>query len=141
MRELSFTIVGEPAPQGSKRHVGNGRMIEASKKVAPWRAAVVKAVAPLTFEPFDGPLEIECNFYVRRPKTVSRLLPTVPPDLDKLVRGLFDALTIANVWVDDALVIRITESGMYYCEGDELPGCDLTVRSYAGIRPKRVTKI
>jgi hypothetical protein len=33
MREFSIFIVGDPAPQGSKRHVGNGVMIEASKKV------------------------------------------------------------------------------------------------------------
>ena len=30
----------EPAPQGSKRHVGGGRLIEASKRVKPWRQAV-----------------------------------------------------------------------------------------------------
>ena len=37
---LRFRVNGRPAPQGSKRHLGNGRMIEMSKAVAPWREAI-----------------------------------------------------------------------------------------------------
>lgn len=40
---LRIVVRDDPAPQGSKRHVGNGRMIEQSKKVAPWREAVKTA--------------------------------------------------------------------------------------------------
>lgn len=38
----SFAMVayGTPAPQGSKRHVGRGVMIESSKNLKPWREAV-----------------------------------------------------------------------------------------------------
>jgi hypothetical protein len=43
MTLLRVDVYGLPAPQGSKRHVGGGRMIEASKKVGPWREAVVRA--------------------------------------------------------------------------------------------------
>ena len=32
-----FAVLGLPAPQGSKRHVGEGRMVESSKRVKPWR--------------------------------------------------------------------------------------------------------
>ena len=36
-----ITVEGiEAAPQGSKRHVGRGIMIESSKRVKPWRDAV-----------------------------------------------------------------------------------------------------
>ena len=34
---LTFTAYGIVAGQGSKRHVGNGVMIEQSKRVKPWR--------------------------------------------------------------------------------------------------------
>ena len=108
---LYFFAEGVPAPQGSKRHVGNGRMVESSKKVKPWRAAV-NAAALLAFEKtnsseaFELPVEIWATFYLPRPKTVKRALPSVPPDLDKLERGLFDALTQAGVWADDSLVVR-----------------------------------
>lgn len=40
---VEFFASGTPAPQGSKRHVGRGIMIESSRKVRPWRAAVVAA--------------------------------------------------------------------------------------------------
>lgn len=35
-----FAVFGLPAPQGSKRHVGEGRMVESSKRVKPWRRQV-----------------------------------------------------------------------------------------------------
>jgi hypothetical protein len=38
--ELPFTVYGVPRPQGSKRHVGNGRMVESSPRVAEWRTLV-----------------------------------------------------------------------------------------------------
>lgn len=125
MKELSFRIDGLPAPQGSKRHIGNGRMIEASKKVGPWRAAVLEAVAPLSFEPFSGSVGIEIVFWLEKPKSVKRDLPTVPPDLDKLVRGLFDALTLASVWTDDAIVIEV-KSWKFYAD-QEQPGASVRI--------------
>lgn len=128
MQSLLFRVNGLPAPQGSKRHVGGGRMIEASKKVGPWREAVKEAVSLLSFTPFDGPLFIDIQFFVQKPKTVKRERPTVPPDLDKLVRGLFDALTIANVWMDDALVVEVTASKSYSTE-DEEPGCIVLIKN------------
>lgn len=111
--ELELFIPGDPAPQGSKRHVGNGRFIEASKKVGPWRAAVKAAVAELDFVPFDEPVEVFATYLLPRPKTVTRDLPSVPPDLDKLERGLFDALTQAGVWSDDSLVVDSHPSKRY----------------------------
>ena len=35
---LSFVVLGSPVGQGSKRHVGNGVMME-SPKLKPWRLA------------------------------------------------------------------------------------------------------
>jgi hypothetical protein len=37
---IRFRVNGHPAPQGSKRHVGGGRMVESSRAVGPWREAV-----------------------------------------------------------------------------------------------------
>lgn len=42
---------------------------------------------------------------------------TKPPDLDKLVRAIGDALTDAGVWTDDALVV-----GWYATKRATLPG-------------------
>lgn len=128
MQSILLRVNGQPAPQGSKRHVGNGRMIEASKKVGPWREAVKEAVSLLDLEPLDGPLYIEMKFYLQKPKTVKRALPIVPPDLDKLVRGLFDALTIAGVWLDDALVVEIGKTQKLYADEENQPGCQVFIK-------------
>jgi Holliday junction resolvase RusA-like endonuclease len=103
-------------------------MIEASKKVGPWREAVKEAASFLSEDPLDGPLYIEMKFYLQKPKTVKRLLPTVPPDLDKLVRGLFDALTQAGIWHDDALVVEIGKTEKLYADEDNPPGCQVFIK-------------
>lgn len=129
--EFSLSVIGLPAPQGSKRHVGNGRMVEASKKVGPWREAVIEAVsrqfeATDDYTRFTGPVEITAVFYLPRPKTIRRVFPAVAPDLDKLERGLWDALTLAEVWADDGLVIRSHAEKRY---ADDRPaGAELCIR-------------
>ena len=37
---FTFTVLGTPAPQGSKRHVGKGVMVESSRGCKPWRQDV-----------------------------------------------------------------------------------------------------
>lgn len=39
MTRVEFTVLGVPAPQGSKRHVGRGVLVESSKALGPWRVA------------------------------------------------------------------------------------------------------
>lgn len=106
---VGFHVIGSPAPQGSKRHVGGGVLIESSKKVAPWRqdvAAAALAVRPQ--EPLDGPLWAHMVFTLPKPKSApkSRVAPDRTPDLSKLLRSTEDALTTAGVWADDARVVE-----------------------------------
>jgi len=116
--ELYFTAYGIPRPQGSKRHVGNGVMIEASD-VKPWRKAIANAVFEAWIRsgddrPFTGPVEVWATFYLPRPKTIKRLLPSVAPDLDKLQRALGDALSIdSKALADDSLIVRWNASKLY----------------------------
>ena len=130
--ELSFFISGIPAPQGSKRHVGNGRMIEASKKVGPWRQAVFEQTRGLVFEKFTVPVSVTVTFFLTKPSSVKRLLPSVPPDLDKLERGLFDALTIAGVWEDDALVVECHSAKLY--AGERGSGALVSVKAFEDVK-------
>lgn len=55
--------------------------------------------------PLRGPLEVDAVFHLPRPKSNKSKHPVNPPDLDKLERGLWDALTLAGVWEDDAQVV------------------------------------
>ena len=129
---VEFTVYGEPAPQGSKRHVGGGRMIESSKKVKPWREAVKWAAIEAGHggELLEGPLLAVLEFTVPKPKSAPKTRRTYPskkPDLDKLVRSTMDGLTDAGVWRDDAQVVRLVSEKRYVGDMLDRPGCKVMV--------------
>ena len=119
---MRITVLGTPAPQGSKRHVGNGVMIESSKKVKPWRQDVKYAAleAISDTDPISGPVNIRVTFYLPRPKghygtgrnsgqirTAAPSKPAGKPDIDKLLRSTLDALGEAGVFGDDAQITDV----------------------------------
>src|SRR5881392_2089938 len=89
-------IPGTPAPQGSKRHIGHGRMLESSAAVGPWRERVALAVHQQGWPLLAGPVAVDLTFVMPRPKSAPKR-STPPairrPDLDKLERAILDALT------------------------------------------------
>jgi Holliday junction resolvase RusA-like endonuclease len=115
---LEFFAEGIPRPQGSKRYVGNGRFVEASD-VKPWRAAIANAVFTEWVKTgddrtFTDPVHVHAVFYMPKPKTVKRLLPSVAPDLDKLQRALGDALSVdCQALTDDALIVQWSSFKVY----------------------------
>lgn len=137
MINFGFTAWGTPAPQGSKRHVGGGRMIESSKAVRPWRDAVKTAALAEMFlrlerdtgAPVFGrgvPVTLSVRFYMKRPvshygtgrnagvlKPSAPFAPTWVPDLSKLVRSTEDAITDAGVWHDDSQVVTTYARKLY----------------------------
>lgn len=141
---LTVVVRGHrPAPQGSKRHVGGGRMVEQSKRVAPWRAAVVAAVRQVraaACAPLDGPLAVEATFTVVKPATASKRRISWPTtrhsgDLDKLLRSTFDALTDARAISDDARVIEVTARKVYPGQGRralDAPGAVIRIWTLGG---------
>ena len=113
----------EPAPQGSKKHIGGGRMIEVSKRVRPWRKAVGKEAMKETETPIEGACHVGLIFRFNRPKSHYRsngqLKQTSPKylivkknDLDKLVRSTLDALT-GIAFKDDCQVTNVSASKRY----------------------------
>lgn len=139
--ELYFTAYGTPRPQGSKRYVGNGRFIEASD-VKPWRLAIARAVEA-TFvateddSQFTEPVVVWATFFLPKPKTVKRVLPSVAPDLDKLCRGLGDALSVETpaAIVDDSLIVEWHAKKRYATPGKE--GVRVEIRLAADVRKER----
>jgi len=118
---VEFTVLGKPAPQGSKT-VGSsssGRRFvrEDNPATAPWKATGLLA----------GPLRLRVVFVFPRPaahfgtgRNQGRLKPSAPlycptrPDLDKLLRAVGDALT-GVVFRDDAQLVRV-EAEKHYGE-------------------------
>jgi crossover junction endodeoxyribonuclease RusA len=132
-------VAGIPAPQGSKRHVGNGRMIESSKAVGPWREAVRAETARIMVSPFYSPVKIALFFRFPRPKSHFRTgrnahllcasapaYPATKPDLDKLARAVLDGLTDGGAWQDDAQVVAIAAAKEYASPG-RAPGCKIWI--------------
>jgi crossover junction endodeoxyribonuclease RusA len=139
-QRVTFRVEGmEAAPQGSKRHVGRGIMIESCKQVRPWRnmvaAAAIDADAPL----IRGPVSMSVEFLFMRPKSHFRangtLKPSAPtvhavkPDGSKLIRSTEDALS-KLVFEDDS---RIHQGSWLkrYCNNGERPGAIITILQHA----------
>ncbi|MGC5028173.1 RusA family crossover junction endodeoxyribonuclease [Tsukamurella sp. DT100] len=114
--DLRFFAAGVPAPKGSKRHVGNGRMIESSTKLPEWAASVIASAkeamphAGFDFEPFETipagiPVTVMTTYVMPRVSDTPRQATDLPhvrkPDVDKLDRAVRDALTSAGVYADD----------------------------------------
>lgn len=121
---LTITAYGLPAPQGSKRHVGRGILIESSKHLKPWREAVKTAardalvpMPPMYWAPLDEPLAVSMVFTMPKPVSAPKRRRTWPmrtPDLSKLIRSTEDALTDAGIWRDDARVVRYRDTYKAY---------------------------
>lgn len=108
---ITIVVRGQPAPQGSKCHVGNGVMIESSKYVRTWRQDVVAAAiaARNGAPPLDGPLRAKIVFTLPKPRSApkrKRSYPDRKPDLSKLLRSTEDALVTAGVIADDARIVE-----------------------------------
>jgi Holliday junction resolvase RusA-like endonuclease len=131
---MEIRIYGDPAPQGSKR-VFNGRVVEAAgNKLKVWRKAIAAACQSQVTEEHSlllGPVRVEVEFYLPRPASVTikkRALPIVPPDLDKLLRGLLDGIGQSEViWGDDSQVVQIDAVKLY--ADDTEPGATVTIYS------------
>ena len=129
---MEIRVYGNPAPQGSKR-VFNGRVVEASgNKLKVWRKAIATACQNIVTEEHSlllGPVRVEVDFYLPRPASVTikkRSLPIVPPDLDKLLRGLLDGIGQSEmIWGDDSQVVEVAATKFY--ADDTEPGAKIKI--------------
>jgi Holliday junction resolvase RusA-like endonuclease len=130
MAEVSLSVTGDPASQGSHA-IMHGRIVQVnSSKHKAWRKAIVQeaiAILPDDWQPIDEPCELIVNFYLPKPKTVNRQLPSVSPDLDKLIRAVGDSLTDSGVVTDDSRIVRISARKLY-AEGIQ-PGATILVKT------------
>ena len=131
---IEFTVFGIPKPQGSKTAMPfrrkNGKLganlLEGSTPKSraafkDWRKAI--AVTAGQFNSSDGPqfggaLSVRLDFYLPRPKSLpKRVLYSVKkPDLDKLVRTVFDGMT-GILFKDDSQIVSLTASKEYAANG------------------------
>ena len=130
---MRIEVAGIPAPQGSKRHVGGGRMVEVSRAVGPWREAVRAETqrAVCGASPFcERPVAVHVWFRLPRPKSTpkSTVWPAKRPDVDKLARAVLDGLTAGGAFRDDSQVIWLTAMKQFAgMPVSGLPGCVIEI--------------
>lgn len=109
---------------------------QSGETLTSWRtdvkdAAVAARIAHADAPTFTGAVKLTINFFVPRPPSVKpdkRPYPIVAPDLDKLVRGVGDALKQAGVYKDDSQVVGIQATKSYATDDRERsPGAWITV--------------
>lgn len=126
MASLRVVVHASAAPQGSKRHVGRGIMVESCKRVKPFRQDV--KFAALEARPddwkMDGPFSIYVLFHFVRPKShftgkgkLKASAPLYPTgrnvgDIEKLLRAVHDALSEV-LFTDDSQVVDCYASKLY----------------------------
>ena len=113
-----FYVEGIPIPQGSKTaKVINGRVVmwESNKKLKAWRDEITAQVQNYMIEPYSqyASIKVSLTFEFVRPKSSKRMHPNVKPDLDKLTRAVFDALTKSGIYYDDAQVVSLRARKTY----------------------------
>ena len=128
-------VEGDPVSQGSMVAVGDeGAMRHQSGAgLAGWRETIGwRAREAFGAErPWEGPVYLEVLFRLRRPKSVppsERELPIVPPDVDKLLRAVADALQ-GIAYVEDKQVCT-AHARKRYARPDEEPGCTISLALY-----------
>ena len=130
-------VPGIPQPQGSKNaYVRGGRavLVEANKNLPAWRQIVTEKLeaANVSCSPLQGAVDAQIIFFMPRPKSVTRLLPTVKPDIDKMIRAILDCGTKAGIYNDDSQVIEIVAHKLY-AHAEQPVGALITFGEYFGV--------
>ena len=107
----------------------NGYAIHsAGAALAVWRSSIALAAKLNQIKKFEGPVAMTLDFEVKKPRTVKRDYPTVPPDLDKLIRAVLDALT-GIAYHDDAQVVHLITTKIY----SENPGVQVSIKALESV--------
>jgi Holliday junction resolvase RusA-like endonuclease len=137
---IEFTVYGIPKPQGSKTAMPfrrkNGKLganlLEGSTPKSraafkSWRkeiaehayvACLYQTGSTLWCGSFSGPIQVSLSFFLPRPKSLPKRVihSSKKPDLDKLVRTVFDGMT-GILFKDDSQIVSLTASKEYAANG------------------------
>jgi Holliday junction resolvase RusA-like endonuclease len=138
---LVLDIAGVPAPKGSLvpikltkgARAGQTVLVEQNRqKLTPWLREVRNAGKRLRGDerlPFDGPVAVMLVFRLPAPRSPRKRAWQAWPitrssgDIDKLVRGILDALT-GSVLTDDSQVTDVLTTKRYHPQ----PGVEVRIR-------------
>ena len=114
------TPKGQPRPRAFARN-GHVRVYDPGT-AENWKAQIALAAreAGLAGLRLAGPVELRVEFLMPRPKRLLgkraepwRIPHVSKPDLDNLTKGVMDACTAVEVWLDDSQVYEVIASKHY----------------------------
>ena len=124
-----FFIKGVPKPKGSVHAYARGVAVH-TKTSKEWEQIInFNLLQNVRTGPIfnEGPVFVELDFYLPKPKSARRKSPYVYPDLDKLVRAILDAMT-GIIFKDDSQVTEIRTRKLY-ADNETSAGVKITVEA------------
>lgn len=123
---IRFEIPGQPVGKGRPRFARRGNFVSTytDKKTASFENLVkIKAQEAMADRPaIDGPVQVSVGIFVTPPASWSqkkqrqaldgKILPTSKPDIDNVIKGIFDAMNDI-VWRDDKQVVSVSAFKLY----------------------------
>lgn len=114
-------LIANIAPMGAVRMTGRGKWTSpTARKYLQWKESVGYLLIAQRPEQTKFAVAVKAKFYLQIPKSWSKKKQeeaegkpvTVKPDIDNLVKGLFDAAN-GIVWWDDNQVVRCEAEKIY----------------------------
>jgi len=115
---IKFVVDAEPRSQGSMTAVYNRKLGVARVRhnnapaLSLWRSLIRERAQMANAEIWDGPIGIRLSFGIKPPVDHRHGYPK-RPDLDKLIRGVLDALT-GTCYGDDSQVVVIQAEKVFH---------------------------
>lgn len=136
MKEVTFTVLGEPKGKGRPRFARRGNFVSSytPKETLNYEAFIKMCyIDAAKGEVFEGPVEAEINCHFGIPRSVSKKkhkqmadgeVPCLKKcDLDNIAKSVLDAVnTIA--YKDDSQIVKLVATKRY----GETPRIDVTLR-------------
>lgn len=138
---VGLFVAGDLPTQGSKnvypgKNGGRPVVVESMHhRIQDYRGRIYVAWRRLGFEKIPGAVDANLVYYLPRPKAhfstakakrgqlaprFVDAIPSVKPDIDKLNRATFDALTLAGAIEDDARIVRESAVKVYADTADDV---------------------
>lgn len=125
---ISFEIPGLPVGKGRPRFARRGNFVSTytDSKTASYENLVkIKAQEVMAGRvAIAGPVQVSVGIWVTPPASWSqkkqrmaldnKILPTSKPDIDNVIKGIFDAMNDI-VWRDDKQVVNVSAYKLYSC--------------------------